>query len=112
MSQNLLDRCLEAAAGRGTDFASEYRPWLPVDLFQTLLVDIHEYAGCSWFAAIDAQLKKPDKRFMQKNVSTLIASGCARTFSEQGAHLTSHKVAFRGVLYGFVNVCGGFAPDG
>ncbi|CAJ1445802.1 unnamed protein product [Effrenium voratum] len=50
-SRHLLDRCLEAAAGRGVD-SSDYHPWLPVDLFQTLLVDIHEYAGCSWFTAI------------------------------------------------------------
>jgi len=30
----------------------EYAPWIPVDLFQTLLVDVHEYAGCSWLTAI------------------------------------------------------------
>ena len=57
MSHNLLDRCMEAALSRGTDLSSEYSPWLPVDLLQTLLVDIHEYAGCSWFTAIDSQLK-------------------------------------------------------
>eukprot|EP00438_Fugacium_kawagutii_P033667 Skav204064 [mRNA] locus=scaffold3:453706:456303:- [translate_table: standard] len=33
MSQNLLDRCLEAAAGRGTDFASEYRPLTNQEVF-------------------------------------------------------------------------------
>lgn len=43
---------MEAALGRGTDLSSEYSPYLPVDLLQTLLVDIHEYAGCSWFTAI------------------------------------------------------------
>ena len=58
MSHNLLDRCMEAALGRGTDLSSEYSPYLPVDLLQTLLVDIHEYAGCSWFTAIDSQLTK------------------------------------------------------
>ncbi|CAE8627147.1 unnamed protein product [Polarella glacialis] len=52
MSQGLLDKCIEAALGRGVDVAGEYHPWLPVDLFQTMLVDIHEYAGCSWFTAI------------------------------------------------------------
>lgn len=43
---------MEAALGRGTNLSSEYSPYLPVDLLQTLLVDIHEYAGCSWFTAI------------------------------------------------------------
>lgn len=52
MSQNLLQKCSEAALGRGTDVAAEYHPWLPVDIFQTMLVDIHEYAGCSWMTAI------------------------------------------------------------
>eukprot|EP00933_Yihiella_yeosuensis_P017713 TRINITY_DN14759_c0_g1_i1.p1 TRINITY_DN14759_c0_g1~~TRINITY_DN14759_c0_g1_i1.p1 ORF type:complete len:463 (-),score=46.08 TRINITY_DN14759_c0_g1_i1:63-1451(-) len=52
MTQGLLDKCMEAALGRGVNATAEYHPWLPVDLFQTMLVDIHEYAGCSWFAAI------------------------------------------------------------
>ena len=52
MSRNLLDRCLEAAVARGTDVSSEYHPWLPVDLLQTLMIDVHDYAGCSWLAAI------------------------------------------------------------
>ena len=38
MSHNLLDRCMEAALGRGTDLSSEYSPYLPVDLLQTLLL--------------------------------------------------------------------------
>ncbi|CAE7393291.1 OXA1 [Symbiodinium microadriaticum] len=54
MSRNLLDKCLEASVARGTDVSSEYHPWLPVDLLQTLMIDIHDYAGCSWFAAIIA----------------------------------------------------------
>ena len=54
MSRDLLDRCLEAAVARGTDVSSEYHPWLPVDLFQTLMIDIHTYTGCSWFVAIVA----------------------------------------------------------
>jgi YidC/Oxa1 family membrane protein insertase len=37
---------------RGVDVKASYEPWLPVDLMQTLLVDVHEAAGCSWFAAI------------------------------------------------------------
>lgn len=57
MSHNLLDQCVEAAVGRGMNMSVEYAPWIPVDLFQTLLVDVHEYAGCSWLTAIDSQLK-------------------------------------------------------
>ena len=57
MSHNLLDQCVEAAVGRGMNMSAEYAPWIPVDLFQTLLVDVHEYAGCSWLTAIDSQLK-------------------------------------------------------
>eukprot|EP00930_Biecheleria_cincta_P044239 TRINITY_DN30366_c0_g1_i1.p1 TRINITY_DN30366_c0_g1~~TRINITY_DN30366_c0_g1_i1.p1 ORF type:complete len:471 (-),score=93.68 TRINITY_DN30366_c0_g1_i1:48-1424(-) len=52
MSLNLLQKCAEAAVGRGVDVAAEYHPWLPVDLFQTMLVDVHEYTGCSWMTAI------------------------------------------------------------
>lgn len=52
MSQQLLEKCLEAALSRGTDLSIEYKPWLPVDLMQTLLVDVHEAAGCSWLTAI------------------------------------------------------------
>ncbi|CAK9027586.1 unnamed protein product [Durusdinium trenchii] len=52
MSRILLDRCLEEAVGRGVDVSSAYEPWLPVDLFQTLLVDIHEHTGCTWLSAI------------------------------------------------------------
>ena len=55
MSRILLDRCLEEAVGRGVDVSSAYEPWLPVDLFQTLLVDIHEHTGCTWLSAIDAR---------------------------------------------------------
>jgi len=51
-AEALLARCLEAAVSRGVDVTAPYEPWLPVDLMQTLLVDIHEATGCSWFAAI------------------------------------------------------------
>jgi len=51
-SQELLEKCLEGALGRGTDLAVEYKPWLPVDLMQTLLLDIHEFTGTSWFVSI------------------------------------------------------------
>jgi len=52
MSAKLLERCMDAAVSRGVDVTAEYTPWIPVDLMQTLLVDVHEAAGCSWFMAI------------------------------------------------------------
>mmetsp|Transcript_99591 Transcript_99591/g.181669 ORF Transcript_99591/g.181669 Transcript_99591/m.181669 type:complete len:455 (-) Transcript_99591:15-1379(-) len=51
-AQDLLNRCLEAAAYRGGDVKAPYEPWLPVDLMQTLLIDIHDAVGCSWLASI------------------------------------------------------------
>lgn len=52
MSLQLLERCMEAAIARGVDVTAPYKPWLPVDLMQTLLVDIHDTVGCSWLMAI------------------------------------------------------------
>ncbi|CAK0799845.1 unnamed protein product, partial [Prorocentrum cordatum] len=52
MSQLLLDRCLEAAVARGVDVSAPYEPWLPVDMMQTLLLQVHDALGCSWLAAI------------------------------------------------------------
>lgn len=52
MSQQLLDRCLEEAVARGIDVNAPYEPWLPVDLMQTLMLDVHQALGCSWFTAI------------------------------------------------------------
>lgn len=43
---------MDAAVERGVDVTAVYKPWLPVDLMQTLLVDVHEALGCSWFMAI------------------------------------------------------------
>jgi len=54
MSQSLLDRCLEAAVSRGTDLTAAYKPWIPVDLMQTMILDVHEALGCSWSMAIVA----------------------------------------------------------
>jgi len=54
MSRHLLERCLEAAVGRGVDVAAEYKPWLPVDVLQTLIIDMHDALGCSWLTAIVA----------------------------------------------------------
>eukprot|EP00927_Polykrikos_kofoidii_P061762 TRINITY_DN56599_c0_g1_i1.p1 TRINITY_DN56599_c0_g1~~TRINITY_DN56599_c0_g1_i1.p1 ORF type:complete len:488 (+),score=93.63 TRINITY_DN56599_c0_g1_i1:101-1465(+) len=51
-SQALLSRCLEAALERGVDVTAPYTPWMPVDVMQTLLVDVHAMAGCSWMTAI------------------------------------------------------------
>lgn len=51
-SSHLLERCLEAAVARGVDVDAPYEPWLPVDLMQTLLLDVHEALGCSWFSSI------------------------------------------------------------
>eukprot|EP00929_Paragymnodinium_shiwhaense_P050792 TRINITY_DN25580_c0_g1_i2.p1 TRINITY_DN25580_c0_g1~~TRINITY_DN25580_c0_g1_i2.p1 ORF type:complete len:455 (-),score=109.45 TRINITY_DN25580_c0_g1_i2:55-1419(-) len=51
-AQDLLEKCLEGAASRGIDVAATYKPWLPVDLMQTLILDVHAAAGCSWIAAI------------------------------------------------------------
>jgi len=48
----VLERCLEAAVARGVDVAAPYKPWAPVDLMQTLLVDVHQAVGCSWAMAI------------------------------------------------------------
>lgn len=52
LSQQLLDKCLEAAISRGVDLSTQYEPWIPVDMMQTLMVDVHNATGCSWFAAI------------------------------------------------------------
>lgn len=52
MAWQLQEKCLEAAVYRGVDVKAVYDPWLPVDLMQTLFVDVHEAAGCSWFSAI------------------------------------------------------------
>lgn len=52
-SHNLLVRCQEkAAAVSGTTPDGPYEPWLPTDLMQTLLVDVHDWAGCSWSLSI------------------------------------------------------------
>eukprot|EP00928_Gymnodinium_smaydae_P024818 TRINITY_DN19971_c0_g1_i1.p1 TRINITY_DN19971_c0_g1~~TRINITY_DN19971_c0_g1_i1.p1 ORF type:complete len:483 (-),score=119.16 TRINITY_DN19971_c0_g1_i1:85-1533(-) len=51
-SQKLLERCLEGAVARGSDLSVPYEPWLPVDLMQTLLIDVHSALGCSWLSAI------------------------------------------------------------
>jgi len=51
-SHNLLVRCQEAAVSRGTTPNGPYEPWLPTDLMQTLLVDVHDWAGCSWSLSI------------------------------------------------------------
>lgn len=52
MSQHLLDRCVAEATYRGIDVNAEYEPYLPVDLMQTLMLNVHDYAGCSWGMAI------------------------------------------------------------
>jgi len=52
MAQHLLDRCLEGAVSRGIDVTAPYKPWLPVDLMQTMLVNVHDTLGCSWTMAI------------------------------------------------------------
>lgn len=52
MSRQLLERCMEAAVARGVDVTAEYKPWLPVDLLQTLIMDVHDAVGCSWIMAI------------------------------------------------------------
>lgn len=52
MAQQLQEKCLEAAISRGVNVKAAYEPWLPVDLMQTLLLDVHDAVGCSWFAAI------------------------------------------------------------
>ena len=57
MSRLLLERCVDAAAQRGV--SGNYSPWLPVDLLQTLLVDVHEALGCSWLSAIAASKTFP-----------------------------------------------------
>lgn len=52
MAAKLQERCIEAAVYRGVDVQAAYEPWIPVDLMQTLLINVHEAAGCSWFVAI------------------------------------------------------------
>lgn len=52
MSSRLLERCMDAAVAAGIDVTAEYKPYLPVDLMQTLLVDVHDAVGCSWLMAI------------------------------------------------------------
>lgn len=52
MAFHLLERCMDAAVARGVDVTAQYKPWIPVDMMQTLLVDVHEAVGCSWFMAI------------------------------------------------------------
>lgn len=54
VAKDLLDRCLEASVARGTDVLGQYQPLLPVDVMQTLLVDVQAAAGCSWTMAIVA----------------------------------------------------------
>lgn len=63
MSRLLLERCVDAAAQRGV--SGDYSPWPPVDLLQTLLVDVHEALGCSWLSAIDTQLLERLHLFIQ-----------------------------------------------
>jgi len=52
MARQLLQRCMDEALLRGVDVTAEYKPWIPVDIMQTLIVNVHDYAGCSWFMSI------------------------------------------------------------
>lgn len=52
MSRNLLLRCMDEAVLRGIDVTSVYTPWLPVDVMQTLIINVHDGMGCSWFMSI------------------------------------------------------------
>mmetsp|Transcript_24203 Transcript_24203/g.51599 ORF Transcript_24203/g.51599 Transcript_24203/m.51599 type:complete len:505 (+) Transcript_24203:134-1648(+) len=52
MSRQLLQRCVDEAVYRGTDLTQEYLPWFPVDVLQTLIINVHDATGSSWLTAI------------------------------------------------------------